>query len=291
MPQQLRDKIYIVDYATEFYKVPDKELLPWWTWKNVCAYFKKPTTQFLISIIYFGLGCLAYYTFEGWGILESVYFIVNTFTTCGLSNFGPNTFNGQWFTLVHVLVGLAIMYPIYTTRIQQFFSAAESGFIRKIDSRKKIHAVTKFFFELVFMVSVMLCFFLLGGLYYYTREKHWEYPTKSVWDVVNVTNSSFFNVTLNNATAVSSDDGGTSSSGDDWDGFRGWTFVDAVYFCIVCSSGVGYGDLLIPHGEAEVATLLYIIFSLIVSQMAIEKMAYIFFASELIRRDEVITYH
>jgi hypothetical protein len=62
-----------------------------------------------LVVVLLGSGTLFYWRFEGWSVLDSVYFSVITLTTVGYGDFSPETTAGKVFTIVYVLIGLGIL--------------------------------------------------------------------------------------------------------------------------------------------------------------------------------------
>lgn len=60
--------------------------------------------------IYLGVAVLAFsYIFESWTIIDSLYFAVSTFTTCGYGDLEPTTTAGQIFTILFAIYGVIIL--------------------------------------------------------------------------------------------------------------------------------------------------------------------------------------
>lgn len=60
-------------------------------------------------------GMFFYRRFEGWSLLDSLYFSVITLTTVGYGDFAPQTNAGKLFTIVYIIVGLGILAAFITT--------------------------------------------------------------------------------------------------------------------------------------------------------------------------------
>eukprot|EP00977_Amphora_coffeiformis_P026663 scaffold28921_cov191-Amphora_coffeaeformis.AAC.4 len=60
--------------------------------------------------IYLGVAVVAFsYIFEQWTIVDSLYFAVSTFTTCGYGDLEPTTTAGQVFTIFFAIYGVIIL--------------------------------------------------------------------------------------------------------------------------------------------------------------------------------------
>jgi hypothetical protein len=64
----------------------------------------------LYTVIYMGISVIAFsFVFEKWTIIDSMYFAVSTFTTCGYGNLTPTTTAGQIFTIFFAIYGVIIL--------------------------------------------------------------------------------------------------------------------------------------------------------------------------------------
>jgi voltage-gated potassium channel len=66
------------------------------------------TTNFFIV-----LGTVVYHYIEGWSWLDSLYFLVITLTTIGYGDFSPQTDLGKIFTLLYIVVGVALILGFF----------------------------------------------------------------------------------------------------------------------------------------------------------------------------------
>lgn len=63
----------------------------------------------LTTLLFLGIGTIAYYHFEGWSWLDSLYFSVITLTTIGYGDFSPQTTMGKLFTLGYIVIGVGLI--------------------------------------------------------------------------------------------------------------------------------------------------------------------------------------
>jgi voltage-gated potassium channel Kch len=78
--------------------------------------FAEERVQGLVALT-FGLIFVAsgvYWYFEGWGLLDSVYFSVITIATVGYGDLAPQTAPGKIFTIFYVFCGLGIFVATAT---------------------------------------------------------------------------------------------------------------------------------------------------------------------------------
>ena len=62
-----------------------------------------------MGILYFPVGWIVYGALEGWGVIDTSYFLLVTSTTVGYGDFCPKTSAGRLFTVVYALVGLIVV--------------------------------------------------------------------------------------------------------------------------------------------------------------------------------------
>ena len=73
------------------------------------------TTNFFIA-----LDTVTYHFIEGWSWLDSVYFSVITLTTIGYGDFSPQTDLGKMFTLVYIVIGVALILGFFNSLMLHF---------------------------------------------------------------------------------------------------------------------------------------------------------------------------
>jgi|TARA_Y200000002_G_scaffold273617_1_gene227952 voltage-gated potassium channel len=73
------------------------------------------TTNFFIA-----LGTVVYHYIEGWSWLDSLYFSVITLTTIGYGDFSPQTDLGKIFTLLYIVVGVALILGFFNSLMLHF---------------------------------------------------------------------------------------------------------------------------------------------------------------------------
>jgi len=73
------------------------------------------TTNFFIA-----LGTVVYHYIEGWSWLDSLYFSVITLTTIGYGDFSLQTDLGKIFTLLYIVVGVALILGFFNSLMLHF---------------------------------------------------------------------------------------------------------------------------------------------------------------------------
>lgn len=78
---------------------------------------RNPELRILLVVVLATLasGMFFYRRFEGWSLLDSLYFSVITLTTVGYGDFAPQTNAGKIFTIFYIIVGLGILAAFITT--------------------------------------------------------------------------------------------------------------------------------------------------------------------------------
>ena len=61
---------------------------------------------------YYGVGCTAYYLFEGWAPLDTCYFLTVTATTVGYGDFTPTSPLAKLFTCGYALLGIIMIFDL-----------------------------------------------------------------------------------------------------------------------------------------------------------------------------------
>ncbi|MCH2655180.1 MAG: potassium channel family protein [Flavobacteriales bacterium] len=73
------------------------------------------TTNFFIV-----LGTIVYHYIEGWSWLDTLYFSLITLTTIGYGDFSPQTDLGKIFTLLYIVIGVALILGFFNSLTLHF---------------------------------------------------------------------------------------------------------------------------------------------------------------------------
>ena len=73
------------------------------------------TTNFFIV-----LGTIVYHDIEGWSWLDTLYFSLITLTTIGYGDFSPQTDLGKIFTLLYIVIGVALILGFFNSLMLHF---------------------------------------------------------------------------------------------------------------------------------------------------------------------------
>jgi len=78
---------------------------------------KQPETRALLSLagLVLTVGEIFYTQVEHWTVLNAIYFCVVTLATVGYGDITPTTDLGKMFTIVYIIVGLAIIGGFFAT--------------------------------------------------------------------------------------------------------------------------------------------------------------------------------
>ena len=69
---------------------------------------------------FIGLGTVIYHFVEGWSWLHSLYFSVITLTIIGYGDFSPQTDLGKIFTLLYIVIGVALILGFFNSLMLHF---------------------------------------------------------------------------------------------------------------------------------------------------------------------------
>ncbi|MEC7453888.1 MAG: potassium channel family protein [Bacteroidota bacterium] len=73
------------------------------------------TTNFFIVLV-----TIVYHYIEGWSWLDTLYFSLITLTTIGYGDFSPQTDFGKIFTLLYIVIGVALILGFFNSLMLHF---------------------------------------------------------------------------------------------------------------------------------------------------------------------------
>ena len=88
-----------------------------------------------LLLLYFAIGIATYDRLEGWGTLDSVYFIVVTSSTVGFGDLTPTTDAGKLFTCVYGLLGMSVVFSWISPPVQAILSGVRAALERLMPNR------------------------------------------------------------------------------------------------------------------------------------------------------------
>jgi len=101
---------------------------------NFPSHIRAALAVFILLIV---VGTIFYTIYEGWGILDSIYFTVITLATVGYGDLHPTSDLSKIFTIIYVVIGVSLVLYLFTT-ITRFFIEDETRELEKIDKRLKV---------------------------------------------------------------------------------------------------------------------------------------------------------
>jgi len=180
-----------------------------------------------------------YYHVEGWTICDCIYFITVTITTVGFGDFHPSTDNSRVFTIFTILFGLTFVFTIINGAFTALLISTQEAILERIgEAKKSDDDDEKNNKKIAHMVEEM-------------TKRH---RLKSVVSIVGMLAIIFLGAAFFNQN-------------------EDWTFVQAVYFCVVTTTTVGYGDLNMVKESSRGFSVFYIFVSVIVVSFSIGSLA------------------
>jgi len=85
---------------------------------------------FVVLMLMLGVGTCVYAMAEGWSLLDAAYFSVITLTTIGYGDMYPTTQFAKVFTMGYVLVGVGLVFYIFTSLTRHFFEDEKRDILR-----------------------------------------------------------------------------------------------------------------------------------------------------------------
>lgn len=178
----------------------------------------------LLLISYFGLGALVYGLVEGWGPLDSCYFMMVTATTVGFGDIAPATQLGRLFTTIYALLGISVVFgtlhPFITPALEWLVRTAvwlvpalelkvtNSLTISLEEARKKVSYTRRYVQVMIPTMALMILGIFLGFMIQTVEHEH--------------------------------------------------TLIDATYFGVIAMSTIGYGDMSPSSAFDKIAMMVFL---------------------------------
>lgn len=173
-----------------------------------------------ITLIYTVVGTIGFKLRDGWSVIDALYFVVVTFTTCGYGDLYPEDDIQRLYTCLYVLIGVAVLggYSLtviserliesYANKIKTENMSSNASFVKKFKSDTEKYLQNKFD----------------GG----PEKDETESITSNMKEVFRDTGP-FLLLILASAIYI---------------GYvEGWSIITSVYFLIITGTTVGYGDV------------------------------------------------
>jgi hypothetical protein len=182
-------------------------------------------TVLLIFLFFVGTA-LYFHKVEEWTFIECVYFTVVTITTIGYGDYHPTKDEGRLVTIFVIIFGLVFVFGAINGFAMEVIRYTEENALASLN---KINPKTSDPSDLVGMKAAM-------------NRQHTFRIILSILGVLIVI--------FGGATYFTY--------------FEGWTFISSVYYCVVTTTTVGYGDLTVANEGSRLFSIFYILISVIV---------------------------
>ena len=105
---------------------------------------KSRSTLLVVSFVLLLIGgTFIFHAVEGWGYLDSAYFMVITATTIGYGDIHPVTDLGKIITMLYSLVGIAFMFYIISLISHGIFDKKIQLSVTDVSSKDKVISNTR----------------------------------------------------------------------------------------------------------------------------------------------------
>ena len=181
--------------------------------------------------IYIVIAVIAFsYVFEKWTIIDSIYFAVSTFTTCGYGDLQPTTEVGQIFTIFFAIYGVLIL-GIFIGIVGHSISEAQANAIRHLKKGNQEAMLQTLFPEPDSAES--------------RQELSVRHQESFIGDHVTLLDdiNQVVRTELPELLVV-----GVAALILGWR--EGWSFTSTMYFCIMSATTTGFGDYT-PHSQID----------------------------------------
>lgn len=166
-----------------------------------------------LVVVFYILVSAFYCSVEGWGILESIYFITVTICTVGYGDYSPKSDGSRVFTMFIIVIGIIFVFSIINDFSEYIVDyARQQGKLLRKKTAQELFIITQ-------------------DKYRFVRKR--IYPLLSLISVV----------LLGAVVMLCVED---------------FSFIQSLYFCVVTTTTVGYGDLTPTRDVSRIFLIFYI---------------------------------
>lgn len=210
--------------------------------------WETPFLSFCTFCFYFLIGGIFYYNVELWTALDCLYFQTVTMTTVGYGDFAPTGPGSKVFTMIYIFTGIAIVGRTVNGFAEYIIQYAEKKSKRREMKRRKLIERAKKNGD-----PLPASLLVEKKTVHATELSH--YRTK-----IMTSFGSIFLIILMGSIFFEQNE-------PDID------FLDALYFCVVTMTTVGYGDTKLTKKSSRAFAVFYILCSCVLVTLAIGNLA------------------
>lgn len=175
----------------------------------------------VMIVLYVGAGAYAFSVlFDKWTIIDSIYFTVVTFTTCGYGDLYPKHDDEKIFACIFITVGILFIGTFALTTLSDYVFMAYNNIIEGVKEEKNKEFLHQF-----------------------DREENREVDEATIDDSSKEEDASFWGEIFQLLIRVSGIFALIIGGGIYIGYMEGWSILTSVYFSIVTATSVGYGDV------------------------------------------------
>lgn len=151
--------------------------------------------KLLAFFLYYLTGILYYTKAEGWTVVQSIYFITVTITTCGYGYFHPTSDDAKVFTIFYIFFGLIIVLTVISGLVNGVLYDAQEGIVRAMHSvinplflggNSQLGDSTVRVYKVQLSLIGILVLLLVGTLFFSSNED-WDIIDSIYWTVCTMT--------------------------------------------------------------------------------------------------------
>jgi len=197
-----------------------------------------------ITILYM-IGSVSFFSYDWnndgqqWSYIDSIYFTVVTFTTCGYGDLYPINDTERLFTCLFILVGVAMLGGLVLGMLTERCADAYDAAVKK-----SVHSSDQRFIEQFKRNDLEIT-----GSVRTTDDNENENSVESMHFC-----KAFMNATCPMIPSLVIMILGALLIGN----LEGWTVITSMYYCIVTATSVGYGDIVPTTDTTKLMAILFI---------------------------------